>query len=185
MVHLGLFSKIWGKRFACRLSSYSKKIRSVLKTLKSQQLTSSDPPSGSERSDPSGKETVQKVSDDPEHRTFDQSEQHSANQRTGSLRIRRVLPPEPSEMGRKHRKNTKGLVTENGGVVLKNNHATSKHHVIENGKTVHVIKPLNEYHQNGHQNGNSKGVKNGVYPMAPNGYGPSAYAHEIHRLNQV
>ena len=76
-------------------------------------------------------------------------------------------------MGRKHRKHTKGLVTENGGVVLKNNHVTSKHHVIENGKTVHVIKPLNEFHQNG----GAKGPKNG--------YGPSAYAHEIHRLNQV
>ena len=146
----------------------------VLKIFKSQQLTSSDPPSGSERSDPTGKEAVQKVSD--EHRRVDQSE-HSANQRTGSLRIRRVLPPEPGEMGRKHRKNTKGLVTENGGVVLKNNHVTSKHHVIENGKTIHVIKPLNEYHQNGH-------VKNGG-PIGPNGYGPSAYAHEIHRLNQV
>ena len=157
----------------------------VLKILKSQQLTSSDPPSGSERSDPTGKEAVQKVSDGLEHRRVDQSEQ-LANQRTGSLRIRRVLPPEPGEMGRKHRKNTKGLVTENGGVVLKNNHVTSKHHVIENGKTVHVIKPLNEYHQNGHiENGNAKGLKNGVYPMGPNGYGPSAYAHEIHRLNQV
>ena len=142
-----------------------------MKIVISQQLTSSDPPSGSERSDPSGKEAVHKVSD--------QSEQPT-NQRTGSLRIRRVLPPEPGEMGRKHRKHTKGLVTENGGVVLKNNHVTSKHHVIENGKTVHVIKPLNEFHQNGHvthQNGGAKGLKNG--------YGPSAYAHEIHRLNQV
>ena len=150
-------------------------------------MTSSDPPSGSERSDPTGKEAVNKVSDHPEHRitSVGHESDQPTNQRTGSLRIRRVLPPEPGEMGRKHKKHTKGLVTENGGVVLKNNHA--KHHVIRNGKTAHVIKPLNEYDTGHvtHQNGISKGSVNGCHPMGPNGFGPSAYAHEIHRLNQV
>ena len=161
-----------------------------MQTLLSQQLTSSDPPSGSERSDPTGKEAVHKVYDQLEHRpTGNNSDRlDSINQRTGSVRIRRVLPPEPGEMGRKHKKHTKGLVTENGGVVLKNNHV--KPHVIGNGKTVQLIKPLNEHHESGHmthQNGIAKGPMNGYHPMqlGPNGYGPSAYAHEIHRLNQV